>query len=325
MSVQPVVKPLAGRKRKKWNVTLSKDGPLFVFILPGALIMLFLAYLPIPGTLIAFKQFKISGTNIFTNFFNSQWVGFKNFQFLFSTPDVFTYTRNTVGYNLLWMALGLVLAVTIAICLTELWNRRLSKFFQATMLLPFFLSWVVVSYFVYSLLNMQYGVLNNVLMGLRLIQQPIQWYYEPKYWPYILTITNLWKNAGYSSIIYISAIAGLDQELYEAAAMDGASKWQQVKSITLPLLRPMMVILTVLSLGGIFKGNFDLFFNLPMGSSITYPTTMVIDTYVYNALAQNFQLGITTATGLYQSVVGCVMVVGANLLVRKISPEEALF
>jgi putative aldouronate transport system permease protein len=244
---------------------------------------------------------------------------------LFSTPDVFTYTRNTVGYNLLWMALGLVLAVTIAICLTELWNRRLSKFFQATMLLPFFLSWVVVSYFVYSLLNMQYGVLNNVLMGLRLIQQPIQWYYEPKYWPYILTITNLWKNAGYSSIIYISAIAGLDQELYEAAAMDGASKWQQVKSITLPLLRPMMVILTVLSLGGIFKGNFDLFFNLPMGSSITYPTTMVIDTYVYNALAQNFQLGITTATGLYQSVVGCVMVVGANLLVRKISPEEALF
>ena len=315
-----------GRKRKgRFRRELSKNGPLFLFLLPGALYLFIFAYLPIPGALIAFKNYTISGTNIFTNFINSKWVGFDNFRFLFATPDAFTYTRNTVGYNFMWIVLGLVVSVAIAVTITELWSARLSKVFQTTMLLPFFLSWVVVSYLVYALLNPQFGVINTILINFGLIAKPIQWYLDPKHWPYILTIANLWKYSGYNCIIYISAISGLDMELYDAAAIDGAGKWQQTKSITLPLLQPMMITMTLLAFGRIFYGNFDMFFNLPMGSAITYPTTMVIDTYVYNSLQQSYQIGITTACGLYQSVVGCFLVIAANLIVRKFDPDSALF
>jgi len=325
MSAQTTVSPLAHRKKSNFRREFIKNGPLTLFLLPGAVFMVLFCYLPIPGMLIAFKNFTMGGQSFVQNFFLSSWVGFNNFKFMFATNDAIIYIRNTVGYNLLWIVLGLIINVAVAIGVTEIWFRRLSKFFQTTMLLPYFLSWVVVSYFLFALINQQYGVLNNTMTNLGLISQPIQWYNEPKYWPYIMTIANIWKNTGYGSIIYISAIAGLDQELFEAAAIDGATKWQQIKNITLPLLRPMMVILTILALGNIFRGNFDMFFNLPRGSGLVASTTMIIDTYVYKGLQQNFQLGMTAAAGVLQSVVGCVMILAANFVVRRVDPEEALF
>lgn len=302
---------------------VKKNFPLFMMLMPGTAFLLLFSYLPMPGILLAFKKYKIWGNNVITNFLKSEWVGFNNFKFLFSTPDAFQMTRNTVLYNLVFMTLGLLASVSIAIAINEITNKKLAKAYQTSFFLPYFLSWIVVSYLAFALLNTDYGVINGVLKMFG--AQPIEWYMEKKYWPVIIVIANLWKYAGQGSIVYLAAITGFDQEIYESAAIDGASKWQQITKITIPLLVPMMTLLTILAVGRIFNADFGLFYSLPNGSGVLRPVTQVIDTYVYSTLSQGFMIGLSASAGLYQAVVGFILVLSTNLIVRRINPDNSLF
>ena len=265
----------------------------------------------------------VSGSNVFENFFKSKWVGLSNFDFLFATPDAWQITRNTVLYNLVFMAVGLLFSVGLAIAITELPNRRLAKVYQTFYFLPYFLSWMVVAYLVFAMLNYDLGAMNKILGSFGL--ESINWYQEPKYWPLIFVISNLWKYTGNGSVIYIAAITGFDTEIYEAASIDGANKWRQITNITIPMLIPMMILLTILSIGRIFTADLGLFFSLPMGSGALRPVSNVIDVYVFNALRAGTNIGIPGAAALFQSVVGFVLVLATNAITRKMSPDNALF
>lgn len=306
------------RKRSLW-FHLIKDKSLIIMLLPGCLYLFINNYIPMAGTIIAFKNI-----NYAKGILGSDWVGFENFKFLFASSDAWVITRNTLAYNAVFIVLHLVVAVLFAVLLNELRNRMMAKMYQSIMFLPFFLSFVVVGYLGFSLLNEEHGFINTSILA-PLGADPVAWYAEPRYWPYILPIVNTWKSIGYYTVIYLAAIIGIDQEYYEAAFIDGAGKWQQVKSITLPLLAPVMIILTLLQIGKIFYADFGLFFQVPLNSGILYPTTNVIDTYVYRALITMGDIGMSSAAGLYQSVVGFVLVLGANMIVRRINKENALF
>jgi len=294
---------------------------LLTMLIPGSIFLIIFAYLPMPGVLLAFKNFKIHGSNLFENFFKSTWVGLSNFRFIFNTPDAFNMTKNTVGYNLVFIALGLIASVAIAVGITEISNRRTAKLYQTLYFLPYFLSWVVVSYLTYALLNYEYGVLNNILRFLNM--QPIEWYMESKYWPYFFVIANLWKYAGNGSIIYMATIVGMDSALFESASIDGANRFKQIWHITLPLLKPTMILLTILAIGRIFYADFGLFYLMPRGVGGLRNVSMVIDKYVYtNLSAGSINIGMTAAVALYQSAVGFVLVLLTNWIVSRISPEN---
>jgi putative aldouronate transport system permease protein len=298
---------------------LKKDKMLLLLLLPGTLYLLLNNYLPMFGTIIAFKNF-----NYQKGILGSEWSGFKNFEYLFNTPDAWIITRNTVLYNLVFIALNTVAAIAIAIALNELKNRFMAKFYQSVMFLPYFLSMIVVSYLVLSMLNQEFGYINKGILE-PLGFDHISWYSETKYWPYILPLVNLWKNIGYLSVVYLAAIIGIDHEYYEAALIDGASKWQQIRGITLPLIAPVVTIMTLLAVGKIFNSDFGLFYQVPLDSGSLYPVTQTIDTYVYRALLRLGDLGMSSAAGVYQSVVGFVLVITTNWVVRRFDKDNALF
>lgn len=302
---------------------LNKNKAFLLMVLPGAIWFLLFSYLPMPGALIAFKEYRIGDGGFFSSILNSKWIGLKNFEFLFRAQDAYVITRNTVLYNFVFIVLGLVLSVAMAIILNEIANKRLSKLYQTGMFMPYFLSWVIVSYFTFSFLSIDKGVLNHVL-GIFGIEA-VSWYSEPAYWPYILVFMHLWKGVGYSSVIYLAAISGIDKSYYEAAMIDGASRWQQIIRITIPMIKPMMIILTILAIGGIFRADFGLFYQIPRDSGTLFPVTNVIDTYVYRALKVLGDFGMSTAAGLYQSVVGLILVLASNMIVRKMNEDQALF
>lgn len=288
-------------------------------LLPGLIVLILNNYLPMFGIIVAFKNVNYKDGILF-----SPWNGFDNFRLLFLTPDAFNMTRNTILYNLAFIVISLVFSVFCAISLNELRSNKLAKFYQSTMFLPYFLSWVIISYLVYALFSAEFGFVNKMILA-PMGKEGILWYSEPQYWPFILIAFNTWKWTGYDSVIYLAAIVGFDTEYYEAAAIDGASKWKQIKHITLPLLAPLMVILMILAVGRIFRADFGLFFQVPRNTGALYDTTRVIDTYVYNALMNTGDLGQSAAAGLYQSVVGFVLILCANFAARKIDPEKALF
>jgi len=292
-------------------------------VLPGTIWFLLFSYLPMFGTVIAFKNFRYDPNGFFSSIFNSEWVGFDNFKFLFSTNDAFVITRNTVLYNAIFIILGLILGVGIAIVLSELANKKLSKVYQTGMLFPHFLSWVVVSYFVYTFLSADRGLINNLLEWFG--GHPISWYNQSKYWPFILVIVNMWKGVGYGSIVYLAAIVGIDRTYYEAAMIDGATKWKQIRHVTIPMITPLIVILTILNVGKIFNSDFGLFYQVPRDSGPLFSTTNVIDTFVYRGLTTMGDIGMSTAAGLYQSAVGFILVLLTNYIVKKIDKEYALF
>ncbi|MBO9607110.1 MAG: sugar ABC transporter permease [Paenibacillaceae bacterium] len=271
------------------------------------------------GILIAFKN-----VNYALGILGSKWVGLKNFEFLFRTKDAWLITRNTVLYNAAFIALNLVVAVAVAIALNELRAKLMARFYQSVMFLPHFLSMIVVGYLGYSLLSSEYGFINHSILK-PLGVEPISWYSEAGYWPYILPLVNLWKHAGYYSIIYLAAIIGIDNEYYEAALIDGATKRQQIMRITLPLIKPVLIVMTLLQIGHIFNSDFGLFYQVPLDSGSLYPTTQVIDTYVYRALLNLGDIGMSAAAGLYQAVVGFALVLATNYIVRKTDKENALF
>ena len=299
------------------------DIQLTFLAIPTFIWYIIFSYLPMFGLIIAFKDFKIAGKGFLSNLIKSDWVGFKNFEFLFATKDAYIIIRNTLVYNIIFIILGIVIPVTLAIMLNQLNNKRLAKFYQTSMFLPHFLSWVVVSYFVFSFLSSDKGLVNQILASRG--KEPVQWYMEKKYWPFILIFMNSWKTMGYNMIVYLAAITGMDESYYEAALMDGASKWQQVKYITLPLLKPIVIIMFILSVGRIFNADFGLFYQIPKNSGALFEVTDVLDTYVYRALSGTGSIGMSSAVAFFQSVVGCLMVVASNMIIRKVDKESALF
>jgi putative aldouronate transport system permease protein len=228
-----------------------------------------------------------------------------------------------VLYNAVFIVLGTALSVFVAILIHEIANKKLAKIYQTGMFLPHFLSWVIVSYFVFSFLSVDKGVLNQLLRYFG--ADPVYWYSETKYWPFILVIVYLWKSVGYGSVIYLAAIVGIDKSYYEAAMIDGANKWQQICRITVPMIMPVIIIMFILAIGGIFRADFGLFYQVPRDTGALYPVTNVIDTFVYRGLKVTGDIGMSTAAGLYQAVVGFVLVITTNFIVRKINKEQALF
>lgn len=302
---------------------IRNNWALFVMLLPGLFVLIINNYIPMVGIVIAFQRYRFHG-NFFNSILKSEWVGFNNFEFFFKTPNAFVITRNTILYNLVFIVLGLVIPVLFAIALNEIRNKLLSKIYQSIMFLPYFLSWIIVSYLAYSMLSMDNGFINRSVLAL-LGKDPVNWYFEPVYWPFILIFFQVWKYTGYNVVVYMAAISGFDSEYYEAAAIDGATRLQQIKHITIPLLQPLMIILTLLAVGRIFNADFGLFYNVPKNSGALYSVTDVIDTYVFKALRNSNNVGMASATGFYQAVVGCITVFTANYIVRKIDEDKALF
>lgn len=321
--MKEAVLPDVRRKSGGLLKEIRKNWALFVMLIPGIVILLINNYIPMFGIIIAFKRYRFFG-NFFDNIIKSEWVGLKNFEFFVKTPHAYIITRNTLLYNIAFIILGLVVPVLFAIALNEIRNRIAAKAYQSIMFLPYFLSWIVVSYLAYSLFSIENGFINRGIFE-QLGIEPVRWYFETKYWPFILTFFQLWKYTGYNTVVYLAAIVGFDNEYYEAAAIDGASKWQQITKITIPLLKPLMIIMTLLAVGRIFNADFGLFYHVPRNSGALYQVTDVIDTYVYKALRNMNNIGMSAAAGAYQAVVGCITVFTANLIVRKIDKEKALF
>lgn len=306
----------------RWK-RLKGNKIFLLMVMPATLWFIFMKYLPIVGNLIAFQKFTYNSKGFFHGIWNAEWVGFDNFKFLFLTNDAYIITRNTILYNLVFIVLGVIIPVALAILVSMLTNKRMSKFYQTGIMLPHFLSWVVVGYFVFAFLSMDKGFLNTVLSSIGV--EPKMWYNDPSFWPLILIVAQVWKTVGYSSVIYIAAIAGIDRTYYEAAVIDGASKWEQIRSVTIPHLRPLIMILTILAIGQIFHSDFGLFYQVPRDSGLLFPVTNVIDTYVYRSMKEMGVFSMSAAAGLYQSVVGFVLVLTANYAVRKMSKDDALF
>jgi putative aldouronate transport system permease protein len=297
---------------------LVKNKVLFLMLLPGFLVLLVNNYLPMFGIVIAFKDY-----NYTKGFCKSDWVGFNNFEYLFNSKAAFQITRNTILYNLAFIIIAATIAVALAVIFNELLNRRMSKIYQSVMFLPYFLSWVVISYLVFALLSSDMGFVNKQLVNSGL--QPVDWYVDPRFWPVIIIAVNTWKWTGYDSIIYLASIIGFDKSLYEAAAVDGASRFQQITKVMVPMLMPVITILTLLKVGRIFFTDFGLFYNIPRNSGPLYDVTNVIETYVFRALRQTGDIGMASAACFYQAIVGFVVVVTANYIVRKIDKDSSLF
>ena len=293
--------------------------PLYMMMIPGLLYLLINNYIPMAGIVIAFKQ-----VNFRKGILASPWIGLSNFKYLFTTNDAWIITRNTILYNIVFIVLGTALAVFVAIILNELRGKLSKKVYQTVILIPYLISMVVVSYLANAMLSTDTGFINNSILSLFGID-PVSWYSEPKYWPFILVFVNLWKNFGYQSIIFYATVVGLDAGLYEAAAIDGATRWNRIYHVTLPGLRSTIITLTLMSVGRIFYSDFGLFYQVPMNSGPLFEVTNTIDTYVYRGLMQSNNIGMSSAAGVYQSIIGCLCVLTANFIVRKISKEDALF
>ncbi len=306
------------KKEKKKNA-LKEYWPLYLMMLPALLYLLINNYIPMAGMVIAFKKL-----NFAKGIWASPWAGIKNFKFLFASKDAWIITRNTLLYNVAFILVNMVVGIAIAILITEVRNTKLKKVYQSAILLPFLMSMVILSYIVYALLSAENGLVNNSILPL-FHMDPIQWYQKPKYWPAILIIANCWKGVGYGCLIYIASLIGIDPSFYEAARLDGASKWQEITKITLPSLVPTIITLLLLSIGRIFYSDFGLFYQVPMNSGVLFPTTNVIDTYVYRALIEQGNISMSSAAGVYQSLVGFCVVMLSNWIVRKVDKDQALF
>ncbi len=304
-------------RSKSFIKTFKENIELLSLSLPGLLFLFVFSYLPMFGIIIAFKNYIPS-----KGIFGSKWVLFDNFKFLFTSRDLLKIVKNSLSLNFLFIVTGTVISIAFALMLFEL-SRKSVKVFQTVLFFPFFISWVIAGYSAYALLNYDFGGLNNLLKDIGL--QSVVWYFEPKYWVFILAIAFIWKSAGYYCLIYYTGLLGIDSSYYEVASIDGARKMQQIWYISLPLLKPLIIMLTLLNVGKIFYSDFGLFYFISRDSSILYPVTDVIDTYVYRALKNTGELGMGAATGLFQSLVGFLMVLVSNMLIRKYSRENALF
>lgn len=297
---------------------IRKNKSLLLMVLPAVCFFVLFSYVPMGGIVLAFKNLDYS-----LGIFKSPWVGFENFTFFFQSGKAFLVTRNTVLYNTAFICVNTVLNLTVAILLSEMSSRLFKKAAQTMLLLPYFVSWVVVSAILYNLLNYEYGILNTFLTTLGF--QAVDVYGNPGVWKYILVALNAWKDVGYGSIVYLAAIMGIDREIYEAAEIDGATAFKKIFHITLPSLRPTIIILILLAIGNIFRGNFGMFYQVIGNNGTLFNATDVIDTFVFRSLIQTREYGMSAAAGFYQSVLCFVILMLSNTIVKKIDPDYALF
>lgn len=302
----------------KKTASTRKTITLTLMALPAAALLFIFSYVPIVGLIIAFKDYRYN-----LGFLGSEWVGFKNFEFFFKSNDAWRVLRNTIGLNALFIGITLIISVALALMMNEIRSRITIKVVQTIMFFPYFMSWVVVGYLLYAYLHHDYGLLNQILNFFGL--ESISWYARAQYWPFILTFMYAWKMAGYYAVVYYAGLMGIDDTYYEAAALDGASRWQMVWKITLPLLRSVIIVMVILQIGRIMYADFGLFFNLTRDQGALYAATDVLDTYIYRALRVTGNIGISSAVGCFQAVVGFLMIMGTNLVVRRIDKESALF
>ena len=305
--------------KSKKKHTSKNTLSLLLIALPGIAYLIINNYIPIMGIFIAFKKFSYA-----KGIWESPWCGFDNFKFLFLTDDAWVITRNTLLYNLAFIVIGTVISVIFAILLQELGEMIRGKFFQSVLLFPHLLSWVVTAYLVYALLGSTTGFVNNTILN-AFGKDGVDWYTAKAAWPFVLVIVYLWKNAGYNAIVYMAGIAGIDKEIYEAAKIDGASKLKQITSITLPLLKPTIVIMTLMAIGRVFYSDFGLFYQVPMNQGALYNVTQTIDTYVYRALLQRNDIAMSSAASFIQSIVGFIFIVTANQIIKKYDEKSSLF
>lgn len=303
---------------KKKSLGRSKDKKLLGMCMPTIIFLLLFNYIPMFGLVLAFKDFRYD-----KGIFGSEWIGFQNFEFFLKSDNAWRITRNTIGFNLLFIILGLVVSVAFALMINEVRSKNGRKFYQTTMFLPYFLSWVVVGYMLYAFLNQNYGIINSLLVTLGM--EPVKWYMDADKWIILLPLIQVWKSVGYGSVIYYAGLIGIDNAYYESAALDGANRFQMMCYISIPHIKPLMIVMTILNIGKIFNSDFGLFYQATMDSSALYPVTDVLDTYVYRALKVTGDVGMSSAVGFYQSVVGFVFVVIANAIIRKIDKENAMF
>jgi len=304
-------------KAVKKSRGFKQNFELFGLTLPGIIYLFIFVYIPMFGIIIAFKKYRYD-----EGILGSKWIGFKNFEFLFASDNAWRITRNTVLYSLAYIGIGTISALILAVLLSQI-GKRWVKLHQTILFLPYFVSWVVVGYITLAFLDTSSGFLNRLIGYFGF--SPHKWYYETKPWPYILVIVHEWKTIGFATLIYFAGIMGINQDYYEAARIDGATKKQMAYRITIPLLAPLITIMLILSIGGMFRGDFGLHYFVPNNSPLTLPTTDIIDTYVFRALRDVGDIGMSSAAGVYQSVVGLVLVVTANYIVRRINDENAMF
>ena len=304
--------------KKKKQFRWRKYLPLYSMLIPGMLYLFINNYVPMAGIIVAFKKYNYS-----KGILGSDWNGLKNFVFLFKTKDAFTITRNTVCYNLIFILAGTAAAVAVAVLLSELKAVRMRKLYQTLILLPFLVSIVVVSYIVYGFLSTEFGLINHTLVNAG--RDKVSWYSDPTWWPVIIVMVQAWKNIGYTCVLYYAALMGIDASYYEAAEIDGATRWQRIRFITLPAIRSTISIMVLMAIGKIFYSDFGLFYQVPMNSGPLIDVTNTIDTYVYRGLMETNNIGMSAAAGVYQSVVGFLLVVLANWTVRRQDADNALF
>ncbi|MDE6933634.1 MAG: ABC transporter permease subunit [Oscillospiraceae bacterium] len=320
----PETNPSARPNRYRFS-KYKKTLVLLTMAAPTAIWLLLLRYLPMGGIILAFKEYKVNPRNpsFISNLINSKWVGLNNFNFLFMTDDAKIMFRNTLLYNIVFIILGIIIPVAFAIMLNEVTKKFVAKAYQTMMFFPYFLSWVVVSYFLNAFIDGQYGMITAMQRAAG--GEMTNWYTTLGPWPYIIVFANLWKNVGYTTVLYLSAITGIDSTQYEAAAIDGASKWQQIWYVTIPNLRTMICILFIMNVGKIFNADFGLFYSVPMNSGALFPVTQVIDTYVYRALMVTGRIDMSSAAGLLQNVLGFICILTANNIVKKIDADSSMF
>jgi putative aldouronate transport system permease protein len=316
--MQQTLTPARKASRKSFIRSVVQHRTLLLMIAPAVLYFFLFSYVPMPGIVLAFKQFTYSG-----GVFGSPWVGLDNFKFFIQSGDAFRVTVNTILYNLVFMAVGMALQLTIAIMLSEFPGRKYKKFMQSAMFLPYFISWVVVGAFVYNIFNYEFGALNSFLKSIG--AQPVDVYGNVGAWKYILVFFNTWAGLGYGTILYLAAIMGIDQEIYEAADIDGANVFQKIFVITIPSLVPTMVTLVLFGVSYIFHGNFGMFYNIIGNNGMLFEATDVIDTYVFRSLVQVQEFGMSAAVGAYQSVLNFALIMLVNGVVKKVQPDYALF
>lgn len=296
----------------------SVNRYLYVLALPGFLFLLIFAYLPMAGHVISFKKY-----NALEGIWGSPWVGLDNFKFFLESGDLLHVTLNTLYLNAMFIIFGMGISVALSVFLNEIHNILFKRLAQSLIFLPYFISWIVVSFITFALFNTTEGMINRLLVDVG--KDPVSWYSEAELWPYILTGLHVWKTAGYFAIIFFSAITAISAEYYESAKMDGASRIQQIWYITLPLLRPTVVVLLLLQIGRIFYGDFGIIYGIIGDNPLLIPTTDVIDTYSFRALRQLGNFSMAGAVVLYQSVMGLITILIFNWFARKVDRDSSLF
>lgn len=296
----------------------NRNLKYFVFLLPGFIYLVINNYIPMMGTFIAFKKLNFS-----KGIFGSDWCGFENFRFLFKSSVAWEITRNTICYNAAFIFFNTVLSILTAIMLCELGRKISARMYQSILILPHMLSWVIVSYICFAFLSEEKGLINYFLEILG--KTRVAWYSDPSAWVFILLIVHAWKHTGYSAIIYMASISGIDSSIREAGKIDGLGKLGEIRYIILPMIKPTIIVMVLMNIGRIFFSDFGLFYQVPMNTGALYQTTQTIDTYVFRALMNMGDYGMSSAAGLYQSVLGFILVLAANLFVKKIDPDSALF